>query len=113
MKRPAWVTNEEEWTKLCCQISARSADLLEKRLGIVDAARQLSALGHSVRASDDADFTTFTAIDSESDHLPIGAVRREWAPDALRQKEAEIHAIEDRWRDAAFTAARNLLEKYA
>jgi len=78
MERPLWVTNEEEWLSLCRQIAARSRDLLDSRLGIIDAARALQALGHSVRAESDPDFITFTAIDSESDHLPIGSVRREW-----------------------------------
>src|SRR5690348_1498703 len=102
MERPAWVTNEEEWTELCREITARSRDLLESRLGILEVARQLVALGHSVRAEHDPDFITFTAIDSESDHLPVGSFRREWAPDALERKDAEIRALEERWRDDAF-----------
>jgi hypothetical protein len=72
---------------------------------------ELCALAHSVRADDDPDFITFTAIDSESDHLPIGEVRREWAPDVLEKKDVEIRAVEDSWREGAFQAARNLLHK--
>jgi hypothetical protein len=66
-----------------------------------------------VRADEDPDFTTFIGIDSESDHLPIGIVRREWASDALAEKDRDIRELEDRWREAAYGAARNLLEKYA
>ena len=112
MERPAWVTNEEEWIGLCRQITARSRDLLKNRLGVVEVARQLVALAHSVRAEHDPDFITFTAIDSESVHLPLGPVRRQWATEALQQKNTEIRADEDRWRDKASSAAQNLLEKY-
>src|SRR5262245_41995159 len=101
MECPSWVTNEQEWTDLCVQIAARSRELLDRRLGVIDAARQLSALGYSVRAERDPDFNTFVAIDCESDHLPIGRVRREWAPDALERKDAEIRVVEERWRDKA------------
>ena len=113
MERPPWVTNEEEWIGWCRQIAAKSRDLLENRLGVLEVARQLVALGHSVRAEHDPDFMTFTAIYSESVDLPLGSVRREWAPDALGRKDAEIHALEKRWRDDAFSAARSLVEKYA
>ena len=113
MERPAWVTNEQKWTTHCRKIRARSRDLLDGRLGVIEAARELSKLGFWLRAQNDPDFTTFVAIDSESDHLPVGGVRREWAPDALQRKDAEIRIVEERWRDEALNAARNLLEKYA
>ena len=99
--------------RICVFRSRPDHATCDGRLGVVDAARQLSALGHSVRAERDPDFTTFVAIDSESDHLPVGRVRREWAPDALQRKDAEIHIVEERWREEALKAAQNLLEKYA
>jgi hypothetical protein len=111
-ERPGWVTNEEAWTRLCRKITALLRDVLESRAGIVAVSRELCALAHSVRADDDPDFITFTAIYSESDQLPIGEVRREWAPDALEKKDVEIRAVEDSWREEAFQAARNLLHKY-
>jgi len=113
MKRPAWVTNEQKWNTHCRKIRARSRDLLEGRLGVTNAAIELSKLGFWVRADDDPDFTVFTAIGSECTHLPVGSVRTEWAADALQEKDAELRALEDRWRQRALTAAANLLKKYA
>src|ERR1700747_1951861 len=101
MKRPAWVTNEQKWNTHCRKIRARSRSLIEGRLRIVDAAIQLSKLGFWVRAQDDPDFTVFVAIGSECTHLPVGTVRSEWAADALREKDLELRALEDRWREQA------------
>jgi len=113
MERPVWATNEQQWTTHCRKVRARARDLLEGRLGVIASAREFVRLAHWVRADEDPDFTTFIGIDSESDHLPIGIVRREWASDALAEKDRDIRELEDRWREAAYGAARNLLEKYA
>lgn len=55
----------------------------------------------------------FVAIDSETDHLPVGTVRRDWAPEALEEKNREIREYEEASRHDAYYAARNLLKKYA
>jgi hypothetical protein len=89
-----------------------SRELLEGRLGVIEAARELSRLRYDVGAESDPDFIMFVAIDSETDHLPIGTVRREWTPDALEAKDREIREYEERSREEAYNAARNILKKY-
>ena len=37
-------------------------------------------------------------IDSETDHLPVGAVRSLWAADALIEKDIQIARAEERWK---------------
>ncbi len=41
---------------------------------------------------DDPDFNVFACIETEIDHLPIGAERENWAADALDRKEPEVQA---------------------
>ena len=113
MKQPVWVTNEQQWRSHCRKIRARARGLMEGRIGVISAAREFTGLAQWVRALDDPDFTTFIGIASESDHLPVGSVRKEWAPEALSEKDCEIRQLEDRWRERAQDAARNLSEKYA
>ncbi|XQA64816.1 hypothetical protein ACM9XC_15390 [Xanthomonas sacchari] len=51
---------------------------------LLDGCHRLAALGHRVGvADDDPDFRMFSLIESETDALPIGPIRKEWAPDAL------------------------------
>ena len=52
---------------------------------------------------------TFTGIDSETDALPIGRVRKEWNRDALDGKDREIADAERFYRDSAMTAAAELI----
>jgi hypothetical protein len=42
----------------------------------------------------------------------VGEERKNWAPSALQQEDAEIASLEDRWRDRSLQAARLLVEKY-
>jgi hypothetical protein len=42
----------------------------------------------------DVDFMVFVAIASETDGLPVGAVREHWNPQALDELQPEIDAAE-------------------
>lgn len=86
--------------------------LLEGRIGVIEASRELNHLRFEVDAENDPDFITFVAIDSETDHLPVGTVRRDWGPDALEAKDRESREYEEASREDAYRAARNLLKKY-
>ncbi len=56
-------------------------------------------------------FSPFVAIDSETDDLPIGAVRDLWEVKALERKDLEISRCEQLYRTQAFEACRVLFER--
>ena len=112
MTPPPWVTNEESWRKNCRRVVARAGDLLEGRVSLVAAAYHLEKLRFWLRAQNDRDFDIFTAITSETTHLPVGRERQHWAKDALEAKDVEIRRIEDFYRANALDAARKLQMKY-
>ena len=60
----------------------------------------------------DEDFLMFVGIESATDHLPVGEVRKHWAADALVLKDAEIKEAEAFRRDLALKAAQNLILRY-
>ena len=64
-------------------------------------------------AQDDPDFDAFMAVFSESDHLPVGEERQNWAAGALLRFEPEIAAAERRAATLARTAAQNLARRYS
>ena len=88
--------------------------VLGGHIGIIDGCRQLSTLGHEVvpdwRVDDD--FVVFGALDSETDHLPIGEPRRLWDPVALAQKDVEIKRFETRVREDVFAACRSVINRF-
>ncbi len=57
-----------------------------------------------------SDFVLFKAIDSETDHLPIGPEREHWNPDSLKQKDIEIQERENLERDEVFKTCDRLLK---
>ena len=88
--------------------------MLGGQLGVVAAARQIKSLAfrlHGDKYVHDL-FRVFIAIDSETDHLPVGPERRHWAADALAAKDAEIQRYEESWRADAFKAARKIVQSY-
>jgi len=112
MHRPSWVRNEADWLADCAAIVQCARGLIEGHAGVIESARAMQRLAYKVRDAQDPAFTVFCAIYSESDALPVGEERKNWAPSALPQEDVKIQSFEERWRDRAFQAARLLVKKY-
>jgi hypothetical protein len=97
----------------CREIVERCHNLLDGRVGVIEAARSLTALAFRVRAEEDTDFLLFRVIGSESDALPVGPERAHWSAGALEREDARIAGFEDSWREQAMLSARNLADRYA
>ena len=69
----------------------------------------MSHLRHEVEPQIAEVLLTFAGIDSETDALPIGRMRREWNRDALERKGQDIVAAEQFYRDSAMNAAAVLI----
>lgn len=72
--------------------------VLDGRTTVLEAARTLVSLAHTDAIADVEDRRFIIAIESETDHLPVGVVRKLWASDALKEKDVEIARAEDRYR---------------
>lgn len=94
------------------QIVEVARGVISGEVGLIAGSRQLWRLGLDVAPKRDPDFTFFCGLDSLSDHLPIGEVRRLWDPDALREKDSEIAKFESHYREQALEICRRLIQKY-
>jgi hypothetical protein len=72
--------------------------VLDGRTTVLEAARELFPLAHADAITNVDDRRLMIAIQSETDHLPIGEVRKPWAPNARQAKEAEIQRAEAVWK---------------
>lgn len=54
------------------------------------------------------DFDLIRAIESETDHLPIGRVRQLWHPDSLQEKDREIARCESFWHEQMKSTCRRV-----
>lgn len=87
--------------------------MLDGSLGIVEGSRILADLRHRVADDErDPDFLPFVAIDSETDHLPVGEAKHHWSETALSEKEEEIQEVEEFYRDEALSACRRLVKRF-
>ena len=71
---------------------------LNGQISILEAVRELVSLAHTDALHDEADRLLIIGIDSETGHLPIGEVRKLWAPEALQEKDVEIASAEAFWK---------------
>jgi hypothetical protein len=83
--------------------------LVAGEIGVIAASRDLGYLRHEVEPQLANVLVTFTGIDSETDALPLGHVRKEWSPDALKHQDKEIAEAEDFYRETAINAATELI----
>lgn len=82
-------------------------------IGVVAGSRKLKALQWSVsKVDNDIDFRAFAGIDSESDHIPLGDVRKRWAPDSLKEKDEELKKIDGFYRSFAKKSCRALIKRF-
>ena len=86
-------------------------ELIAGELGIIEGCRELSSLRHAFGDPFAEDFLPFVAIDSETDDLPIGPVRREWNAEALARKDIEIARCEAIYKSQAIEACKRLITR--
>ena len=84
--------------------------VLDGRISTLEAVRELFPLAHTDAIADEAYRRLIIGIQSETDHLPVGEVRRLWAPEALREKDIEIASAEAWWKADFLQACKRIAE---
>ena len=87
--------------------------ILRGDIGVILGSRRMQAFRFDLGDEFDADFMTFVAVDSETDHLPVDDERRNWSDDALTRKDAEISEAEDFHRQEVFRACRQVIARFS
>jgi hypothetical protein len=90
---------------------AMAKRVLAGELGVIEGCRALSSMRWEFGATMTDEFSPFVAIDSETDDLPVGAVRDLWSVDALATKDLEIDRCEQLYRTQALEACSVLVER--
>jgi hypothetical protein len=85
-----------------------AAAVLDGRTTVLEAVRTLCPLAHTDAIADEEDRTLVIAIESETDDLPVGEVRKLWAPYALEVKDAEIARAEELYKAQFLEACKRI-----
>jgi len=101
----------DKWVKLKrAEALATANGMRSGQLGVIEGSRRLVALAESVDLPrHEALFMPFVAIESQTDHLPIGEQEQFWAPDALALKRDQVAAAETLHRADALSACAELI----
>lgn len=100
--------------RACLEIVAIARNMLDGGQSFIEGARQIVALRDAAGLDYfDPDIVRFVAIDSETDTLPFGDVRKLWAPAALEKLQPEIDRAEQWARETGTSHCRNLIQRLA
>jgi hypothetical protein len=94
---------------------ATAQAILRRELGVIEGARRLSTLAGALVDdwASDPDLVVFGALDSSTDHLPVGPQRELWASAALAERDAEVARIQrEVWPDVE-AACRRVIARFA
>ena len=87
--------------------------VLDGRITVLEGARALVPLAHTDAIANVEDRRFIIGIESETDHLPVGEVRKLWAPDALKEKDVEIARAEALYRSDFLEACRRIANSHS
>ena len=94
------------------EIIAVARSMLDGEKSFIEGARQITALRNTAGLDYlDPDIVPFVVIDSETDKLPFGDVRKLWAPAALEKLQPEIDRKEQWARETGASHCRNLIDR--
>lgn len=99
-------TARHEIVEIAWRAVAGEIDMLEACRGIVRRHRALEGAD-----ADDPAFTTLTAIDSETDDLPVGDERASWDPTTLTKKDDEMKRYVQRVKVPILDACRSIIAR--
>ena len=99
-----------DWSRR--EIGRIAAAMLSGAMSFIEGARTIWGLGHSAGLQDDADFNAFIVIESETDALPMGELRRMWNAEALEKLQPEIDRAEAWAREVGTSACERLVKRF-
>jgi hypothetical protein len=104
------IPSHDEYRQLQLQrLVATAKAVRDGALGIILGCREIAQLARVLDFQSEPAVEPFIAVDSETDHLPVGPERTHWSAEALKEKDAEIAEYEIESREQMSTAADNLV----
>jgi hypothetical protein len=94
------------------RVVALARKILADEMGIVEGCRALVRLNGALDSRDERLFLPFIAVESETDHLPLGEARLLWQPEALARKEQAAEIYLEKVRGVLHDACRALIHRY-
>jgi hypothetical protein len=95
------------------EIVSVSKSILAGEVNIIEGIRKLCVLRNLVDNPDDEVFLPIRAIESETDHFPVGPQRTNWAPDSLKRLDQEVEEYLAAAQGEIFESCREIIRSYS
>jgi len=107
------MNHEEYINSVKVKIGRTAQDMINGTKNYLEGAIEIASLCHEAEVDiNSEEFIVFRGISSETDHLPIGEMRKNWSKEALEKHEAEIQETIKWAKDISLNECNLLANKY-
>ncbi len=87
--------------------------MLEGRMNLIVGVRKINALRHAVQPPDHEVFMPIRAVESETDHFPLGEIRKYCAADYLQKMDEEMNRYLVNAKQDIFSACKEIIRVFS
>lgn len=95
------------------EVVATAQAMLQGEMDLIEGCRRLCSLRFKLADPQNAVFLPIRAIESETDHFPLGEVRNRCAPDYLHRMDAEMERYLADAREDILKGCREIVRVFA
>ena len=95
------------------ELIAVATAMIDGKMNLIEGVRRITALRHDTENPNDQVFMPIRAVESETDHFPIGSVRARCAPDYLKRADQEMELYLAEAKDDILAACREIVRAYS
>ena len=107
------MNEDDNLRKIRAQIVELCESILEGSVDLLQGIRWLNGLSSSLPEEERDSFSLITAIESQTDHIPIGSERCYCTKERCEQLDKEIERLVTPDKDRVFELCRTIIEKYS
>lgn len=108
------ILNEVEYYQACSEAVFLAKAILSGNCDYLSSVIRLSALPVSLRIHEnDTDFLIFTAICSDTDHIPLGKDRVYCSADLIDKHERELEEIKTHYKNDVEKSCTSIIERFS
>jgi hypothetical protein len=112
MKHENWY-NEEYMSAKRHEVVEKASSLIKRSIDFLAGVRDLKNLKYEVSDDDfDPDFMLFVAIDTETDHIPVGKLRDSCSVSWLEKCDNEIEKVKEFYHKQLVKACEKLISRF-
>lgn len=86
---------------------------LEGKTGAIEISRKIIRLSYDLGIQDSDEISVFKALESQTDHFPIGALRNNYSDERLKEIDEETKDYEDYYKESVTDVCLKLIDKYS